>query len=154
LTISRPEMPIIQCQKKSIKIQQVPDERNDGDLVLLTDCTDTVPEPVPVECHHLEYECDTLRVEIILPIRGDYVGVREPCAAHTACQRYYKDNPVCATEDNRGSCPPLLVPFCIGEIDESDIAVFHRISTPAFLQLPSARFRSLSSGLQGSFVRG
>ena len=66
--------PVI-MRKKLIQVQQVPDESNDREPVLLTDCTDPVLEPLPVQCNDLEYESNTLDIEAVVRVRRNGEGM-------------------------------------------------------------------------------
>src|SRR5208283_3878914 len=107
--------------------QQIPDESNDREPVLLTDCTDTVLEPFPVQCNDLEDESNTLGIEAVVRVRRNGEGMGEPGAAHAAGQRDDKDEPVRTSDNNCGSHPPLLMSFCISEIHEPDSTVLHLV---------------------------
>ena len=115
-----------ESEKSSIKVQQIPDKRNDREPVLFTDGTDPVLESFPVQGNDLEYQYNALRIKAVVRVRGNSEGMREPGTTYAAGQRNGKDEPVRTPDNNCGPHPPLLMSFCIGEIHEPDSTVLHR----------------------------
>lgn len=109
----------------SVQVQEVFHEFSDCPPLLFSDRSDPVPETIAIQRDYLEYKGNALVIKAIVGGRCDGIGMRESGSTERGRQRHNNSEIVCTSHHDCRACPPLLMPFRIGQINQPDVSCFH-----------------------------